>query len=213
MMHAFAILTIGVVSGFCSSTPPGPINMWLVDQTLASRKMSALPFLGGVIFSDILFALLAVWGYAKILHQEAMQSWVSQIAGIFLIIIGFYGIFQLRRHKDSTSPSSEPVKESVTPLKGFSIGMAMCGSNPAFLLFWVFVIDQCRRHLQIEFDGIYSVALCLGIIIGDTIWFKSLIYLVKQGKKKLSELIIYRVRMGIALVFIFSGFLAFAQNN
>lgn len=210
MIHAFLTFVIGIIAGFCSSTPPGPINMWLVDQTLSSKKIKSTAFLTGVILSDILFALLASWGYVKLLEQKAVLSWVKPISGFFLILIGFFAVLQLFYLKEVKKSQSNQLNLA-SSFKNFSIGLAMCGSNPAFLLFWIFIIDQSKVILGTNIEGINTMFLCCGIAVGDIIWFKSLIYLVNKGKEQLDNRIIFRIRLAIAIIFIGSGFFALVR--
>ena len=62
------------IGGFFSSTPLGPINLWIVDSALTPETQRTIkPFVVGVVLADACFATIAILGYHT-LFKEVLSS-------------------------------------------------------------------------------------------------------------------------------------------
>lgn len=231
LLVAFIYCISGIIGGFCSSTPIGPINLWVVNLTIKNRDREVAPYITGVISCDILYAALAAWGYYEWFNSSLFQQIVSYVGGIFLIILGIIGLkyrfkqrFQQTTAKDSGHPQApsenvgQKARQSHTkslviknPVRSFFLGFVMTGTNPAFLLFWVTAISLVSTKIGEEITSIQSIVFLCGILIGDCIWFKSLHIVAKKAQERLKTQWIDNFRLFIALFFIILGIAAIAQ--
>ena len=70
------ISLLGLVAGFISATPPGPINLLLANSIFAGRSESHRYFLGGVLLADAAFATLACLGYQNLGLAPEVAQWI-----------------------------------------------------------------------------------------------------------------------------------------
>ena len=199
-MEPLLILAAACISGFCSSAPLGAINLWVTDRVLERRQLGLAWFLFGVIAMDCVHASLAAWGYHAFVDEGPVARWLSVAGGAFLIVLGSLSL--LKRARAATSTPATTVRR---PLSNFLLGVFMCGANPAFLVFWVFAINQVEHHLQtIILDWRLGIFL-LGVAAGDAAWFRVLLHLVRKGRDSVRPRVLASVRMTIAEAFVLVG--------
>jgi threonine/homoserine/homoserine lactone efflux protein len=195
------LLLCGILGGFCSSAPLGVINLWVTDVTLRRQERSLPAFLAGVILMDVGYAAIAFWGYHAFLQEGLRGALLGILGGLFLVALG---ILSMRgREPGGASFGANAVGRS--PWRDFPIGLFMVASNPAFLMFWVFVIKAVEDRLGhlISLDG--EVFFLVGIVLGDLVWFALLIGLVRRGRSAFQPQLVMRIRFGIACAFIAFG--------
>lgn len=195
------LLLVGCLAGFCSSAPLGVINLWVSDATLARQEKHLLPFLSGVIVMDVAYAAVAFWGYHTYLQDGPSAAVLGIMGGIFLVVLGFLSLRkgQAETHQDRF------VQRQPTPWRDTLLGVFMVFSNPAFLMFWVFVIKVIEDKLGhvIAMDG--EITFLTGIVIGDFVWFSLLIALVRRSRSSFQPRLLTKIRAGIAWCFIAFG--------
>ena len=81
----------------------------------------------------------------------------------------------------------------------------MCGSNPAFLMFWLLVFQELPKRTGVspDFPGVMS--FLAGVAIGDALWFSLVIWLARFGMSRLGDRILWSIRLVVSLVFISVG--------
>lgn len=87
-MHLFNVVWEGFVTGIALSLMLGTVFFALLRNSLKFGHRSGFFIAAGVIFSDLLFILLALLSDGFALFLKTYQSQVSIIGGIALIIIG-----------------------------------------------------------------------------------------------------------------------------
>ena len=199
------MLFAGIIGGLISSAPLGPINLWLVAQILRGQRRFLGWFVTGVIATDVSIAALALWGYHHLIKDTALTSYWALGGGAFLVGLG---IFMLRSKTGPTHHPSEPPAQQLGRLRGLITGIFLCGSNPAFLMFWAYVVNLLDEQFQWQFDFQAGCSFLAGVVCGDLLWFGSLVVLTKRGSKLLAGNGIGRVRVIIAAALILIGTVA-----
>lgn len=206
------IILAGLLGGLASSAPFGVINLWVSDAVLSKSEHKILWFLVGVILADIVHAAMASWGYHLILQESGFDRWVGILGGAFIVVMGILG---LRKPKELNIPA--PPQKKLKKANEFFLGIMMCGLNPGFLVFWMFVIDQLEKKLGVGLDGTNLISFIVGILIGDLIWFSFVILLARKGRDHMNPFIIRLIRSSVAWVFIVVGVFAiyasYSQNT
>lgn len=192
----------GLVCGFLSSSPLGSINLWIIARILNDVRQSTriIWYLMGVVSADLTYAVLAAWGYRALFSDTAAEAWIAGLGGSFLILLG---IFAWRRHPDE-SPGDLAGK-AASPARQWLLGIFMCGSNPGFLLFWIFAIDQLENHFAGAFSDQTLWFFLAGIAAGDLLWFGLLIAGVRRFRNMVSEKFTQVVNRAVAAAFIVIG--------
>lgn len=204
IVEPLTILIAALIGGFCSSAPLGAINLWVSDKILASRETRLRWFLTGVIAMDCVHASLAAWGYHAFFDEGPVARWLSVLGGAFLIVLGSLSLLKKVKAQAFTKDSARFRK----PVQDLALGAFMCGANPAFLMFWVFAIDQVERHTGQDILGWRLGLFLAGVAAGDGLWFQVLMAVVRRGRDAVKPRILQSVRATIAAAFVLAGGLA-----
>lgn len=200
----------GALGGFVSSTPLGVINLWIVDSSIEASDRALKWFVLGVIVADVLYAALAAWGYHQFLQEGNLSRWMELIGGAFLVILGVANLRKAAAARKSGAALPPAVGER--PFKDFTLGAFMCGSNPAFLMFWIYVIKKIEDGLAVTLTDASIIAFLGGIGLGDTLWFKLITTVVRRGRNAVNPRMLRLVSSGIAVVFVGFGIVALAKG-
>ena len=211
LIQFFLILLIGAVCGFLSSAPLGPMNLWLANLTLAKQHGRARPFVAGVILVDTIYAGVAAYGQSERLFQWIAKDVLNFGAGVFLILLGGAQLFR-RTEQALPSTKIKPETGVFFPLRDFLTGAIMCGSNPAFFMFWLFVTNWLSSMLQQSFSLIAVGTFLAGVVLGDLVWFSFMLKLAQRGMEYLNQSRTVILRKGIAWSFIALGFFAIKRG-
>lgn len=196
------VITAGIVGGICSSAPLGIINLWITDAVLAKNEQKIVWFVVGVIIADVAHGAMASWGYHEFLQKSGFERWIGLIGGGFVMVMG---LMSLREAKPVKTPIGSPITKKAHE---FSLGLMMCGLNPGFLVFWMFVIDQIESKINHQVEGISLLYFLAGVIIGDGIWFSFIVSLAKKGREHVNPRNLKIIRTSIAYFFVLVGIYA-----
>ena len=206
-LFLFTLLITGIVFGFISSTPLGPINLLVAENYFEGKKIKIKPFLAGVIIVDAVFAYLAFWGYHKFLSDTKVGIGIQIVGATAVIFLGVIGLIKLYQ-KGNPKHNKKHLSKSNTA--NFFKGAFLCGSNPGFIIYWMWVAGQIKHGFEVYFpEGeitlFNSILINLGIVLGDFIWFYVFIALLKIGAKKMKSNILFYLRLVISLFLIGLG--------
>lgn len=169
----------GLVFGFLSSTPIGPINLSIMHEARQGRRRSLLLFTGGVVLADLLVAGLAFFGLVQAHLSTEMLRLISLVGGLVFLFLALW----------SWKKSEEPHAENQIPqLKWkFFTGFLFCGLNPGFFLFWIYASSFVLAGTLASTKTNFAVAFLSGILIGDLLWFSLFSVLAFRSRRILSE--------------------------
>src|SRR5262249_7588685 len=145
--------------------------------------------------------------YHNFLQDGPYASWLELFGGAFLLIIGVANLRKaiLARGGSGAAPLPDQTvsrSRAITrPARDFALGAFLCGSNPAFLMFWVYATKKIEEHTGIDIDGSLIFAFLGGICLGDAVWFKVLTTVVRRGQRTVRPRALRFVSSGIAAVF------------
>ncbi len=208
MTGPLLLLMVGVISGVISSVPIGPTNLWIANALLPPKKprLNLFCFVSAITLMDTLYALIAFWGYYSVLKETAFGIGLGFTVAIGLMVLGIYEIFDSKRHTKmgqetmaSVSPNSPP-----KALGDLFIGILL-GANPTFIIYWLAVAHVCDDFGIHHLDTGFALVVCLGVVLGDTLWYGSLITLLKRGLHLISGSFIVRLRSMIGFGFVAFG--------
>ena len=142
----FALLGVGFLSGVSSSAPIGPINLWIINATLNRFTSSVKYFIAGVIVVDVAFASMAALSYYSLEQKFKVAPWIELIGGGFIFVVGLIAARKAIVYQPQPREETRSVAHSAS---SFLTGAALCGSNPAFLVFWVFIVNLAKEKLHL----------------------------------------------------------------
>lgn len=207
LFFLISLLFIGLIFGFISSTPLGPINLLVAENYFEGKKIKIKPFLFGVIVVDVVFAYLAFWGYHRFLSETNVGFGIQLIGSIAIIALGALGLIQLFK---KNQPKLNKKHLSNSPAGNFIKGALLCGSNPGFIIYWIWVAGRIKDWITElfplqEINIFNSLLINVGVVLGDFIWFMVFIYFLKLGAKKMKSNLLFYVRLTISIFLIILG--------
>jgi threonine/homoserine/homoserine lactone efflux protein len=205
LIEPLVIILAALIGGFCSSAPLGAINLWVTDRVLACRQVKLTWFLVGVIGMDCVHASFAAWGYHAFIDEGPVARWLSIAGGAFLIVLGSLSLLKKAKAANTATPE---LGKSRKPFSDLLLGAFMCGANPAFLMFWVFAINQVEHQTHATILGWRLALFLIGVAAGDTLWFQVLLGLVRKGRDTFRPRVLASVRTTIAAAFVLVGTIA-----
>jgi threonine/homoserine/homoserine lactone efflux protein len=198
----FYYLSLGAISGFFSSTPLGPINLWVAEHRLSkSPRSQLLTFLVAVILVDIAFATIALWGQFELLEEKAEVRWSGLLSSTFTAILGIVFLIKARR----PPTIHHETKHQAGNWSAFVQGLILTGANPAFLLFWLFVANQILSRLDTALSTMEQTSFGMGVLLGDVLWFSFFSWAVSRLRQKTQDKTLRRLRMSVGLIITILG--------
>lgn len=221
-MEFLLLILAGMISGISSSAPIGPANLWVANAILSPQKRHIISFSFGIIVIDIVYAFIAFTGYFVILKGSHIEFAMGLFSSIGLAALGLYELLSLK--KEVKTKASHPNKKQLdaidkpnpytgyTAFRDFTIGMFLCGANPVFILFWVFVAKLIHTYGYEQINVYNSFLVYLGIALGDVLWYSFFAMIVKKGRRFFSVRFLTYLRFAISFGLIIFGVVAFFKT-
>jgi threonine/homoserine/homoserine lactone efflux protein len=176
-MIAFAV---GLIIGYISTIPIGPINLAVVMKALRNHTAQALMIGAGSALMDIMYCSAAVFGIGSLVSDPTIDS-IFRVSTFAIFFI--YGLKTTFGKLPETH--FQPNDEDVPGFKRyFILGMAMYFSNPSFLAYWITIGGIVHGYRVIEPTLIDNTLFAVGTGVGVTAWFFTLVELVERQKMK-----------------------------
>jgi threonine/homoserine/homoserine lactone efflux protein len=171
---------VGIIIGYVTTIPIGPINLAVVMKALRNHTAQALMIGAGSAWMDILYCSAAVFGVGSLISNPTLDS-IFRISTFVIFFV--YGLKTTFGKLPETH--FRPNEEDVPGFKRyFILGMAMYFSNPSFLAYWITIAGIVHGYKVIEPTVIDNSLFALGTGIGVTAWFFTLVELVERQKMK-----------------------------
>ncbi len=200
----------GVVTGFILSVMIGPIFFVLLETSITKGIKSALILDAGVLFSDILYILIAYVFYSEVsdLSTGSSANLLNVLGGIVFIAYGIYSIFK-KVSTWNTNNQINYIPQTREYIELFVKGFVLNLANPMVIFYWFSIMTLASSYAQKGNEG-YSIGLFLCIILST---FFSVDILKIIGAKYLRPLVTKKVLLGlnklIGIVFIVFGLFLF----
>lgn len=198
------LIVIGFLIGFLAAIPLGPINAFVLSQTLKRGFLHGMlaGLTAGVL--DIVYCLAVLAGFFHLkVNLAPVLPYLKVIAASLLFAIGLRLFLQSR----TFSLPVGPLKPQVTSARP-AIGVFLLYiSNPSLYFFWFAVAGTMTAHGLIR-QGIGWAALfsvCCGI--GSMFWYLLIVRYVSNNKHKIKQETIRKIFVILA-VFL-AGFALF----
>ena len=186
--------------GFFLAFMIGPVFFIILETSITKGFRAAVVFDLGVIFSAVLFVLLAYFSSYQLLENLSNQPGLYVFGGTLLTAYGI--ITFLKKNKDKQDKSTI-IPEKINYVELFVKGFLLNAINIGVLVFWLGLIIVVGPNLNgnpKRFFLFFSVLL-LTYFITDV--FK--IILSKRLKKKLTPPIIQNLKKTVSAIIIICG--------
>ena len=195
-----ADIQVAIPLGFFLAFMIGPVFFIILETSITKGFRAAVVFDLGVIFSDVLFVLLAYFSSYQLLENLSNQPGLYVFGGTLLTAYGI--ITFLKKNKDKQDKSTI-IPEKINYVELFVKGFLLNAINIGVLVFWLGLIIVVGPNLNgnpKRFFLFFSVLL-LTYFITDV--FK--IILSKRLKKKLTPPIIKNLKKTVSAIIIICG--------
>lgn len=170
----------------------------LIQTSIIKGARAAIAFNTGVILGDVAFIVIAYYGSRHLLERIKDDPRLFFIGGLILIVYGTITYLDKSGKKEAEEPIDIPVNNNYLKLilKGFFLNFI----NIGVLAFWLGLIVVIGPTLDMNPTHIfyYFSIILTSYFLTDI----GKIVLAKQLKKKMTPLVVYRIKriMGILLI-------------
>jgi L-lysine exporter family protein LysE/ArgO len=169
----------GLFFGFIAAIPLGPINVFVISQTLKRDFLHG--FMAGLTAAvlDILYCFGAIAGISLVtfnLDSYLGLPIMKVVAATVLIVLGIRLYLQSKTYKD-TLPEKKTGTFSARSLLGVVL---LYVSNPALYAFWIIVAGTVTSHAWVKRQGPSALLFSLAVGIGGLAWYTILTYYVAK---------------------------------
>jgi L-lysine exporter family protein LysE/ArgO len=194
-MFILAALLFGLIAAI----PLGPVNVFVVSQTLKHDFLHG--FLAGLTTSvmDTLYCLVALVGLTHISFDlKPYLPYIKVASSVLVLIIGIHLIRTSKKALAKDNQDNALIRSS-RPIFGV---IALYVSNPSLYAFWLATAGIATAHRWVTNKGWIPVAFAIGCGIGSMIWYLLLVRYVSKHKHKIlpstfQKLLVF---IGIALI-------------
>ena len=190
-------ISIGFGTGVLLSLTFGTIFFALIQSSIDNGYKSGLKIALGVLASDAVLILIALFGTSFLPQVDHAESYISLIGGSILIVLGLTNL--IRKSPRVVYPQSRLGNFIFYFSKGFLLNIL----NPINFFSWVTVTAYVRGGLKLQGVAMYSffVSSQVGIFFAEAV----LAIFAHRLKKVISPRVILGINKLTGLVFISVG--------
>jgi len=150
----------GLLGGFLSSMPLGPINLIVIDLVAQRRIEKLVWFLLGAILADALVAAASLFG---LIYVDLSPRVALALGALCAAILLAYAVASWQSSQGAAQPTPR------APIAIAGLGFSLCLFNPLFPLFWVSFVASYEELFASS--RVFPPAFLSGLVIGDALWF------------------------------------------
>jgi arginine exporter protein ArgO len=172
-------IIIGLMFGFVAAIPVGPVNFFVISQTIKRDFFHG--FMAGLTAAvlDTIYCLVAIFGVSQVtfnLDKYLGLPIMKVIAAGVLMVLGIRLFIQSKSYKESL-PEKKTNSFSARAILGVII---LYVSNPALYAFWILVAGTVTSHYWVSPSGTTPLLFSLACGIGGLAWYFILTYYVAK---------------------------------
>ena len=198
-----------ILLGFGLAFMVGPVFFTLIETSITKGAKAAIIFDLGVILADIVFILVAYFGSVVVLKKIENDPRLFLFGGLILIAYGLFTVFY-KRTKKIVTDKELVIVENNNYLGLFIKGFFLNFINIGVLAFWLAIVIAAGTNFQM--DGVkifkYFTIVLFSYLMTDV--FK--IMASKQLKKKLTPIVLRKIRQALGVFFIIFGVILAAKR-
>jgi threonine/homoserine/homoserine lactone efflux protein len=192
-------ILFGLLIGFAAAIPLGPVNVFIVSQTLKHDFIHGLMAGLTTAAMDTLYCLIALVGFFHFRFDIAPYAgWMKGAATVLLVLLG---IRLIRQSAEADMPVVKE-KRTIKPSRPIIGVILLYLSNPTIYAFWIAVAGTATAHHLVAGRGWAPVAFAVSCGLGAVLWYLILVRYVARNQDRINpstfrKLLLF---MGIALI-------------
>ena len=198
-----------ILLGFGLAFMVGPVFFTLIETSITKGAKAAIIFDLGVVLADIVFILIAYFGSFVVLKRIENDPRLFLFGGLILIAYGLFTVFY-KRTKKIVTDKELVIVENNNYLGLFVKGFFLNFINIGVLAFWLAIVIAAGTNFQMDGAKIfkYFTLVLFSYLMTDV--FK--IMASKQLKKKLTPIVLRKIRQALGVFFIIFGVILAAKR-
>ncbi len=200
ILKLFVTVLFGTVLGFLTSIPVGAVQLEVIKKTINGHKKPAIATAMGSALSDLLYGMLALFGFGDYLLHKDFQVFIYSMG----ILVLSYLVYKSYREREYMLHKEKRIKygKRLSFLTGFTIAI----TNPGMIIWW-FIGFKLFADLNM-FDALTLPIRALFVISGAfglALYLTLVAVILHRYKKTFSEKFLYKANtflMGILAVLI-----------
>jgi threonine/homoserine/homoserine lactone efflux protein len=175
---------IGIVAGFVSAMPLGPISAMAISARLHGRAREGWLMALTASACDSAYALLAIVAASGLNALfTRLGPWLQMGGGILLagIAAGFF-IKAARLSAASIDPGGGGSKTASPVL----LTVLLYTGNPTIIVFWIALVQALSTAGRIPRGLLPSVAFAIFVGLGEGLWFNVLFRILDRSRDRIS---------------------------
>jgi L-lysine exporter family protein LysE/ArgO len=195
---------IGLVIGFVAAIPLGPVNVFIISQTMKRGFFHG--FMGGITSAvlDMVYCLVAILGLSLVTFN--LNKWlplIKVVAAAILFVLGMRLYGQSKAAHEFKEPKNMP---SFSPRPMFGV-VLLYVSNPSLYAFWLGVAGLVTSHYWVSEQGTSPVLFAASCGLGAILWSFILTRYVAKYHHQFSVKTFRRIFLALAIIlFAFSAY-------
>jgi L-lysine exporter family protein LysE/ArgO len=176
-------IVLGLVIGFVAAIPLGPVNVFVVSQTLKRDFFHG--FLAGLTTAimDAVYCLAALMGLLslKIKMTSPLMSLMKVVAGFIILLISYH-LVRDAKNFDIPQEGDKIPSAAARPILGVVL---LYVTNPSLYVFWFAVAGTMTAHNLVESSGWTAVAFAAACGLGSLVWYMLLVRFVAKRQTRI----------------------------
>ncbi len=135
------LFLFALVLGLLAAIPVGGCQIEMAKRAMTGHFIAAQMVVLGSVTSDVVYGVIALYGFAPVLEDRAVMAGFSAAGAIILWLLAYLTWRGARHPRDLGLDSAVLRRRRWSYLTGLLVGL----SNPPMILSWLFGVTLARR--------------------------------------------------------------------
>jgi arginine exporter protein ArgO len=175
----------GLITGFIAAIPVGPVNVYVISQTMKRDFFHGLMAGIATAILDATYCLVAIIGVSQItFNLNKYEAVMKAVAAFVLLVLAFRLARHSRKYKDPRAVENKvPSTFSAKSILGV---VALYVSNPTLYFFWLGVAGMVTSHYWVMESGASPWLFSISCGAGGFLWYFILVRYVATKHRQFS---------------------------
>jgi len=206
MIHEYVnAILLGLSLAFMA----GPVFFVLIETSVTRGFRAAIVFDIGVLLADIVFISIAYFGSLAFLEKIQHDPRIYLIGGAILFLYGLHTLLY-KKTKKTVTDKNLVVVENNNYFGLFLKGFFLNSINVGVLAFWLTIVIAVSSNFRMDQSKIFNYFTIVIVTFLSTDIVK--ILAAKQLQKKLTPVILRKIRQVLGVFFIIFGLILAAKR-
>jgi arginine exporter protein ArgO len=182
LFHQIIALFWGMVIGFATAVPIGPVGIICVQRTMARSRMMGLVTGFGAALTDAFLASVGAFGITVISNFIVKEQVMLRIVGgAILVVIGIIGFYSKPKEKEKKKDTA------ITIIEHFFSAIILTGTNPLSAITFFVAFAGIGPKIGIGGGEFIGTSLVIGVFVGSCIWWLLLTHIADVFGHKIKQ--------------------------